>query len=76
VELGVIEKRGSFFSYGEQRIGQGKENARQLLKEHPELAAQLEQEIRTRVESIRMASGYGAAEAAGNEAAEEQEYAA
>jgi recombination protein RecA len=76
VELGVIEKRGSFFSYGEQRIGQGKENARQLLKDHPELASQLEQEIRARVESIRMALGFGAGEAAVSEAAEEQEYAA
>jgi len=47
VELGVIEKRGSFFTYGEQRIGQGRENARQNLKENPALAAELEQRIRT-----------------------------
>jgi recombination protein RecA len=46
VELGVIEKRGSFFSYGEQRIGQGKENARQYLKEHPELTGELEARVR------------------------------
>ncbi|MGH2606184.1 MAG: recombinase RecA, partial [Anaerolineales bacterium] len=46
VELGVIEKRGSFFTYGEQRIGQGRENARQNLKGNPALAAELEQRIR------------------------------
>jgi recombination protein RecA len=46
VELGVIEKRGSFFSYGEQRIGQGKENARQYLKEHLELTEELEARVR------------------------------
>jgi recombination protein RecA len=46
VELGVIEKRGSFFSYGEQRIGQGKENARQYLKEHPEVAEEMEARVR------------------------------
>ena len=57
VELGVIEKRGSFFTYGEQRIGQGRENARQNLKENPALAATLEASIRS--EAARRGTTHG-----------------
>jgi recombination protein RecA len=46
VEVGLIEKRGSYYSYGEQRIGQGRENAKMYLKEHPELAYEIELGIR------------------------------
>jgi len=46
VESGVIEKRGAFFSYGEMRLGQGRENAKSFLQENPEIAAQIEGEIR------------------------------
>jgi recombination protein RecA len=44
--LGMIVKRGAFFSFQDTRIGQGRENAKQYLKEHPELAAQLDTAIR------------------------------
>jgi recombination protein RecA len=47
VAMGVIEKRGSFYTYGEARIGQGRENAKQFLKENPELASELESKIRS-----------------------------
>jgi recombination protein RecA len=43
--LGLIAKRGAFFSFGDTRIGQGRENAKQFLKEHPDLAAQIDQTI-------------------------------
>ncbi|MEW6567139.1 MAG: DNA recombination/repair protein RecA, partial [Chloroflexota bacterium] len=46
VELGVVEKRGSFFTYGEARIGQGRENAKQYLRDHPDLAREIEERIR------------------------------
>lgn len=46
VETGLIEKRGSFYSYGEGRLGQGRENAKQHLRENPETAAELEEGIR------------------------------
>jgi recombination protein RecA len=46
VELGLITKSGAFFSYGDVRLGQGRENARQYLREHAELAQELEQRIR------------------------------
>lgn len=47
-ELDAISKSGAFFSYGDTRLGQGRENARAFLEEHPELADEIEQEIRRR----------------------------
>ncbi len=46
VTLGLINKSGSFLSYGDTRLGQGRENARQFLTQNPELARELEQKIR------------------------------
>ena len=46
VELGLVQKSGSWFSMGETRIGQGRDAARQYLKENPEIAEQLEEDIR------------------------------
>jgi recombination protein RecA len=46
VTLGVVEKRGSFYTVGEQRIGQGRENARQALKDNPALLQELEARVR------------------------------
>jgi recombination protein RecA len=41
-----VEKRGSFYTVGEQRIGQGRENARQALKDNPALLQELEARVR------------------------------
>jgi recombination protein RecA len=46
VEMELIEKRGSYYSYGETRLGQGRENARSYLKDYPELAYELETALR------------------------------
>src|SRR5262249_24217642 len=46
VKAGVVEKSGAWFSYDGQRIGQGRENARAFLKEHQEVAGQIETAIR------------------------------
>ena len=46
VEMGVIEKRGSYYSYGETRLGQGRENAKEFLRENPEILHQIEDHIR------------------------------
>jgi len=46
VKAGVVEKSGSWFSYGDERIGQGRENAKTFLKEHPEIAHAIEDKIR------------------------------
>ena len=45
VECDIVEKSGSWFSYGEERIGQGRENAKQFLVEHPEKANEIEAKI-------------------------------
>jgi recombination protein RecA len=46
VKAGVIEKSGAWFSYGDERIGQGRENAKQFLKDHPQIALEIEDRIR------------------------------
>ena len=46
-DLGVIEKSGTWYSYSDARIGQGKENAKEYLKQHPEIAAEVEKKILT-----------------------------
>ena len=46
VAAGLVEKSGSWFSYGDQRIGQGRENAKNFLREHAEMANELETAIR------------------------------
>jgi recombination protein RecA len=45
-ELGIIKKAGAFFSYQDVRLGQGKENARDYLKQNPDLAGEIEKAIR------------------------------
>ena len=44
-EAGVIEKSGAWFGYGGERIGQGRENAKEFLRNHPEIAATIEAAI-------------------------------
>ena len=46
VQHGIVDKAGSWYSYGDDRIGQGKENVREFLKQNPETAAEIEQKIR------------------------------
>lgn len=47
VKLGLIEKAGAWYSYGKDRIGQGKDNARQFLKDNPEMAREIEAKLRS-----------------------------
>ena len=49
VSKNMVEKSGSWFSYRGERIGQGRENARIYLKEHPEVALRLDEELRTAI---------------------------
>jgi recombination protein RecA len=53
IELGVIhklvEKSGAWYAYNGERIGQGKDNAREYLKEHPEMAREIENKVRAAV---------------------------
>jgi len=52
VKAGLVEKSGAWFSYDSVRIGQGRENAKTYLKEHPEMADKLEKAIRGKTEEV------------------------
>ncbi len=61
VKAGVVEKSGAWFSYNSTRIGQGRENAKVYLREHPDVAAEIESVIRGQAGQIAeaMAGGPG-----------------
>jgi len=64
VQHGIVDKAGSWYSYGDDRIGQGKENVREFLKNHPEMAEEIEGKIRaqllpTKADVIDIAAGDG-----------------
>jgi recombination protein RecA len=46
VEMAIVEKRGAFYSYGDTRLGQGRENAKQYLRDTPGLAVEIENKVR------------------------------
>ena len=46
-ELNVLRKSGAFYSYGDQRLGQGRENVKEFLKANPEVSDEIEAEIRS-----------------------------
>ncbi len=48
-QAGIVEKSGTWYSYGGNRIGQGKDNARNYLKEHPDTAREIEAKIRAKL---------------------------
>lgn len=47
-QLEIVDKRGAFFSYGDTRIGQGRENSKEFLRQNPELVNEIEMVIRQR----------------------------
>ena len=53
VDRNIIEKSGTWFSYEDERLGQGRENVKRLLKEKPELFAAIEQRVRTELGLIQ-----------------------
>ena len=53
----VIEKSGSWLSYGGERVGQGRENARQFLKDNPDIKAKIDRECRIKLGLIKVANG-------------------
>ena len=48
-ELGIVRKSGAWYSYGDQKIGQGREKAREFLKQNPEIAEEIEKQIREKL---------------------------
>jgi len=54
---GIVNKAGAWYSYGDQRIGQGRDNARQFLEEHPEIADEIEAKLRAEMMPVPAATG-------------------
>jgi recombination protein RecA len=52
VKAGVVEKSGAWFSYDSQRVGQGRENAKQFLRDHPDVANAIEAKMRERADTV------------------------
>ena len=69
----IIEKSGAWFSYGADRLGQGRENAKRFLEENPDIYARIDTEVREALGMIEKTSTEGAAESAVEEAVEEIE---
>ena len=58
VNMEIITKRGAFFTYGDVKLGQGRENGKDFLRDHPEIANEIEAAIRSNVEkSAQLAAG-------------------
>jgi recombination protein RecA len=57
VELNIIKKSGSWFSYGETRLGQGRDSVKNVIQENPDLMNELEQQIKTAISPA--ATGFG-----------------
>jgi recombination protein RecA len=70
VKAGVVEKSGAWYSCDSQRIGQGRENAKQFLREHPEMTDSIEKRIRDKAGVVADAMLTGASDEDEREAAE------
>ncbi len=55
VELGIIQKSGSWFSYESNKLGQGRDAVKELVRDNPELSAEIESKIRAKVEEMQSA---------------------
>ena len=49
IKQGIVQKSGAWYSYGDERIGQGRDNAREYLLAHPEIATDIEQQVRAQL---------------------------
>jgi recombination protein RecA len=56
LEMGIVKKSGAFFSTGDTRLGQGRENAKEFLRTHPEIAESIENQIRATVTPVALAA--------------------
>ncbi|CAN5844129.1 recombinase RecA [soil metagenome] len=62
VEARVVEKSGAWYSYGETRLGQGRENAKQFLKDNPDIAEEVESQLKVALGIVKPAGEASAAE--------------
>ena len=56
IKYGVVDRAGSWISYGEEKLGQGKEGARAVLKDHPEITEKIKKEILAKVFEAKQAA--------------------
>jgi recombination protein RecA len=56
VEYDIVHKSGAWFAYGGEKIGQGRDNAREFIKTHPEIMADIESKIKTYLENKKPAA--------------------
>ncbi|MBN9296453.1 MAG: recombinase RecA [Filimonas sp.] len=63
VELGIVQKSGSWFSYDSNKLGQGREAVKQLLRDNPELASEIEGKIRAKIIEVQAGAPVPVAEA-------------
>ena len=59
VKLGIVQKSGAWFNYGEMRLGQGRDNAKQFLKDHPEVSDEIEKIVRANADRLLAAGKKG-----------------
>jgi recombination protein RecA len=71
-EAGIIEKSGAWYSYGKERIGQGRENAKLYLKDHPDMSAEVEARVKQHLGVSSVEPGAGGAVADEESAASEE----
>ena len=64
VKLGIIQKSGAYFSYGDLRLGQGRDNAKQFLKDNPEVCDDIEGQVRANADKLIPTRKVGRAAAA------------
>ncbi len=57
IDLGIVQKSGSWFSYNGERIGQGKENAKSFIESNPALLSEIEEKIKEQKDKIDLAAG-------------------
>ena len=58
-KLGIVQKSGAWFNYGDIRLGQGRDNAKLYLKEHPDVAAEIEKQVRENADRLLAAGKKG-----------------
>lgn len=64
VTLGIVQKSGAWFNYNETRLGQGRDNAKIYLKEHPDLMDEIEAQVRANADKLTAKGKKGKGKAA------------
>ncbi|HKZ86443.1 MAG TPA: recombinase RecA [Anaerolineae bacterium] len=69
--LDIVTKRGAFFTYGDTKLGQGREKAKEFLKQNPEITAQIDRDIRTHAAEAAQLTRQGSSAGGGEDESEE-----